>query len=217
MPDRNALRILLVDNYDSFTFNLVHLLRAIPGVELTVVRNDEDFLPRVAAGAFDGAVIGPGPGSPEDEAYFGGNAALVREHGGAGLPILGVCLGFQGIFHIFGGRLRQAPLPVHGKVSRLDIRAEDPILAGVPQGARAMRYHSILADVEAGIPEELVASAYAVPQPEFAPNGPELMALHHRSLPIFGVQFHPESFGTDFGHRMIGNFCRIAAERRTAR
>lgn len=209
----DPLRLLMIDNYDSFTFNLVHMVRKLPGVALTITRNDADFLPDLEAGRYAGAIISPGPGSAEDAAYFGRNAEMVRRFGPAGLPILGVCLGFQGIWHLFGGKLKQAPLPVHGKISRLDIRAPDPILAGVPDGARVMRYHSIIADTAAGIPDVLEPTAYAAPQPEFAVNGPELMALRHRELPIFGVQFHPESFGTDFGQRMIANFCTLAAAR----
>ncbi|MFZ5965179.1 anthranilate synthase component II [Thalassococcus sp. BH17M4-6] len=202
-------RILLIDNFDSFTFNLVHMLEENPACTLTVMRNDDDFLPLVARGDFDGAIIGPGPGSAEDPRYFGRNADLILTHGGRGLPILGVCLGFQGIFHVFGGRLKQAAMPVHGKTSRLDLRAADPVLDGIPQGAQVMRYHSILADTDAGIPDVIDATSYTLPDPDFAANGAELMSLRHRSLPIFGVQFHPESFGTHFGRRMVDNFCQI--------
>ncbi|WP_425102226.1 anthranilate synthase component II [Tropicibacter sp. S64] len=210
----DTLRILLIDNYDSFTFNLLHMLEEKPEVELTLVRNDDDFLPRLEAGEFDGALIGPGPGSAEDEAYFGRNAEVILNHGTKGLPILGVCLGFQGIFHLFGGKLRQAALPVHGKVSGLDIRVVDEILTNVPNGSKVMRYHSIIADPAGGIPDVLEATAYAEETDEFAANGAELMAFRHRDLPIFGVQFHPESFGTNFGHTMIDNFCKVVAERK---
>lgn len=206
----DMLRILLIDNYDSFTFNLKHQLEERDDVALTLVRNDDDFLGDVADGAFDGVIIGPGPGSPEDEAYFGKNRSVILDHGTKGLPILGVCLGFQGIWHAFGGTLKQAAVPVHGKLSKLDIEAPDPILNRVPEGARVMRYHSILADMDAGTPEGLVPTAWAAASNEFAGNGRELMAFYHRDLPIFGVQYHPESFGTDFGARMTGNFCEIA-------
>ncbi|WP_206080348.1 anthranilate synthase component II [Pacificoceanicola onchidii] len=210
----SKLRILLVDNYDSFTFNLLHMLEERPDVDLTLVRNDDDFLPLLEAGEIDGVLIGPGPGSAEDEAYFGRNAEVITGYGPKGLPILGVCLGFQGIFHLFGGTLKQAALPVHGKVSALDICGDDPILQNVPNGSMVMRYHSIIADPEGGIPDVLEATAYAEASEEFAANGKELMAFRHRELPIFGVQFHPESFGTNFGHTMIDNFCRIVAERK---
>lgn len=212
MTDAPQIRILLIDNYDSFTFNLMHMLQEDERVALTILRNDADFLPMLDAGEFDGVIISPGPGNPEDAAYFGKNAAMIQQHGTKGLPILGVCLGFQGIYAQFGGKIKQAALPVHGKVSQLDIRVVDPILAGIPDGSHVMRYHSIMADVSDGMPDVLEATAYAVPQDEFADNGPELMALRHKTLPIFGVQFHPESFGTDFGHRMIRNFCDVVAQ-----
>lgn len=214
MSDTSKTRILLVDNYDSFTFNLLHMMQVIPGVELTVARNDADFLPDLDAGAYDGVVISPGPGSADDLAYFGRNMDVISTYGLQGLPVLGVCLGFQGIFSQFGGKLKQAALPVHGKVSQIDIRVADPILDGVPDRSNVMRYHSIIADTEAGIPDCLEATAWTIPQQEFSANGPELMALRHRDLPIYGVQFHPESFATTFGKRMIRNFCAIATEHR---
>ncbi len=211
MTEPSKLRILLIDNYDSFTFNLLHMLQEKPEVELTLVRNDDDFLPALAKGQYDGVLIGPGPGSAEDPDYFGCNADVIKTYGVQGLPILGVCLGFQGIFHVFGGKLKQAALPVHGKLSALDITVVDPILADVPNGSNVMRYHSIIADPDSGMPDVLEATAYAEETDEFASNGAELMAFRHREYPIYGVQFHPESFGTNFGARMIDNFCKVVA------
>lgn len=111
-----------------------------------------------------------------------------------------------------GGRLKHAEIPVHGKVSSLDIVYEDEILQGVANGSDVMRYHSILADLEGGIPDDLQATAYAEHNESFASNGKELMAFRHKSLPVFGVQFHPESFGTHFGSRIVQNFCKLVSQ-----
>ena len=208
MAEPRPLSLLLVDNYDSFTFTLQHLLEEEPGVSLTVRRNDEDFLPEIAAGRYDGAVIGPGPGSPEDEAYFGHNRRLILEYGPKGLPLLGVCLGLQGIYHCFGGTLKVAALPMHGKISALRIDRAGVLLAGVPQGAPVMRYHSILADLDKPVPEGLELTAFTSESPSEDENGPELMALEHRDYPVYGIQFHPESFATVHGRTIARNFIR---------
>jgi anthranilate synthase component 2 len=196
----------MVDNYDSFTFNVLHLFRRA-GVEVEVRRNDEDFLTPVRQGRYRGALIGPGPGSPEDDAYFGNNRTLLAEACRLGLPVLGICLGFQGIFHFFGGRLRIGADPVHGKTSRLAITRPGGVLEGVPQGNRVMRYHSILADAST-TPGELLLTSYAAGEGGEA-NLDEPMSLQHAALPIHGVQFHPESFATLNGARMAANFVAI--------
>ncbi len=202
-------RILLIDNYDSFTFNLQHLIQIHSDVMLTVRRNDQDFLSELEQGVYAGVVIGPGPGSPEDRHYFGHNQEVILRFGTHGLPILGVCLGFQGIYHSFGGRLRIAALPMHGKVSQLNIREPGVLFQDVPSGARVMRYHSIMADFTESAPDCLYPTAFTCSdskEDSVTQNGVELMALEHRDYPIFGVQFHPESFATEYGGRMIRNF-----------
>lgn len=211
-----SIRILLIDNYDSFTFNLQHLIQEVdPQIDLTVRRNDEPFLQDIAQGRYDGVVIGPGPGSPEDDSYFGHNQQVILMHGQKGLPILGICLGFQGIFHCFGGQLKVASLPMHGKTSRLRITDPGRILASIDDGIQVMRYHSILADVAQGIPACLKPLAYACDGESSAVNGPELMAIEHTSLPIFGLQFHPESFATDCGDGFIRNFLGVCRQVKT--
>ena len=204
--------ILLIDNYDSFTYNLQHLIQIHSDVKLTVRRNDQDFLSELAQGVFAGVVIGPGPGSPTDPGYFGHNQEVILRFGTQGLPVLGVCLGFQGIYYSFGGQLQVAALPMHGKVSLLDIRELCVLLQSVPSGARVMRYHSILADLTAPVPDCFHLTAFAGQgdgADSVAQNGAELMALEHRDYPIFGVQFHPESFATEYGGQMIKNFLRV--------
>lgn len=205
-----TLSILLIDNYDSFTFNLEHLVRMRDDtVALEIRRNDEPFLEDIAEGAFDGVIIGPGPGSPEDDAYFGNNKAVILEFGPRGLPILGVCLGFQGIYHAFGGDLKIAPLPMHGKTSKLNVVAESPLLLNIESGLAVMRYHSIILDASSPQPDALRITAELQDSPSGVHNGREIMAIEHVEYPIYGVQFHPESFATESGGQYIDNFLEI--------
>ncbi len=200
------MKILLIDNL-AFAGNLQILLQeAMPSVELDVVRYDEPIMSIIESGGYDGIVIGPGPGSPEDKAYFGENMRVIREVGTKGTPILGIGLGCQGIFHAFGGKLKMLALPMHGKVSTLDILEPGVLLRGVKNGAKVMRAHSITADFDS-TPDELMVTALAVNAglPNEV-NGKEVMAIEHKVHPIYGIQFQPESFGTQFGHWMISNF-----------
>lgn len=207
------IRLLLIDNYDSFTFNLCHLILSQKFVELDVVRNDEaGIIDKIDRGIYDGVVIGPGPGSPVDEEYFGINKKIIMEYGTKSLPVLGVCLGFQGIFHCFGGSLKVAELPVHGKLSELDIIGDSVLLHEIPCGCKVMRYHSILCDVET-TSNDLKITAYAAESEFSEKNGKEAMALEHKKHPIFGLQFHPESFATEFGNIFIRNFLTFIREK----
>lgn len=230
-------RLLLIDNYDSFVFNAKHLFELAgaaffgrqEAIEVVVMRNDESFLPLLAAGNFDGVIIGPGPGTPEDDEYFGHSKQVILEYGQKGLPVLGICLGFQGIYHVFGGALKKAQTPIHGKVSLLSLQGESgkqggALFSQVAQGAGVMRYHSIMADLESPVPDcfELTAfveekttdieaehrDTYTYAQ---AANGRELMALEHKLYPIYGVQFHPESFATECGFEIAHNFIQLCA------
>jgi anthranilate synthase component II len=206
------LRILLVDNYDSFTYNLQDILLKNPKVSLVVRRNDEPFLSEIKRGEYDGVVIGPGPGSPEDESYFGFNRSLINDYGTKGLPILGVCLGFQGIWHCLGGKLRIAPLPMHGKVSSLKIKEEGRLLKGIPNGIQVMRYHSIIADLAYPTPIGINILAETEVGYSTDQNGLELMVFEHSRLPLFGIQFHPESFATEYGVEIVNNFVQVCLD-----
>jgi anthranilate synthase component II len=180
-------RILVVDNYDSFTYNLVQELAELGG-EPTVVRNDAWTLDQVREFAPDGIVISPGPGTPEKPSDVGISNDVIRELGPT-TPLLGVCLGHQCIGFVFGGRILRAPELVHGKTSQIYHRGEG-ILDGLPIPFEATRYHSLVVE-RSSLPHELKVTAE---------TGDELvMAVRHRTLPIEGLQFHPESVLTTDG------------------
>jgi anthranilate synthase/aminodeoxychorismate synthase-like glutamine amidotransferase len=193
--------ILVIDNYDSFTYNLVQYLGEL-GAELKVVRNDELSLADLAALAPEQVIISPGPCSP---AEAGVSVAAIREFAGR-VPILGVCLGHQAIGAAFGGRVVKAQRLMHGKTSEISHDGKT-IFCGLGNPFTATRYHS-LAVVESTIPDEIVVTART------ADSG-LVMAMRHRKLPLEGVQFHPESVLTVAGPRLVENFlamCREPAE-----
>jgi len=188
-------RVLLVDNYDSFTYNLAQELGVL-GADVEVVRNDAFTLAQVEADLPDGIVISPGPGTPDDA---GLSSDVVRTFAGRS-PILGVCLGHQCIGQVYGGRVVRAPELLHGKTSR--IRHDDAgVFAGLPQGFDATRYHSLVV-AEDGLPPVLEVTARTVAAPGL------IMGLRHRELPVEGVQFHPESVLTRAGRDLLANFLR---------
>lgn len=204
------MKILLIDNYDSFTYNLLHLFAKIQDVEVEVVRNDEDFLNRLANGEFDGVIISPGPGNPTDEHYFGENMKVIEKYGLKGMPILGVCLGFQGIAAYFGASLKKAKSPMHGKTSKLKILEKDSLLNGLNDHIEVMRYHSLMIDTDKPLPEEIIFTAQTdASEQSVRLNGQEMMALRHKDLAIYGVQFHPESFASEMGDTLADNFINI--------
>jgi para-aminobenzoate synthetase len=188
--------VLLIDNYDSFTFNLRHLLAAELGELPTVCHNDEVPFEALERGDFGAIVISPGPGRPEEVADFGGCGRAILEFD---LPILGVCLGHQGIATAFGGAIEPAPVPVHGEAREI-VHEGAPAFAGVPRRFEAVRYHSWV--VAEPLPDCLEVTARA-------PDG-TVMALAHRERPIWGVQFHPESIGTPVGAQIVRNFVAAA-------
>ena len=194
--------IFVLDNYDSFTWNLVHYLREI-GAEVRVERNDALSAAEVLASRPEAVLISPGPGTP-DEA--GISLALVTACVEAGMPLLGVCLGHQAIAQHFGGRIVRASKVMHGKVSQITHDATG-VFAGLPAPFAATRYHSLVADAEA-IPETLVVSARA--------EDGTVQGLRHSELPIHGVQFHPESIASEHGHVLLANFLSLARSLRTA-
>jgi anthranilate synthase/aminodeoxychorismate synthase-like glutamine amidotransferase len=184
-----APRVLMIDNYDSFTYNLVHQF-AMLGATVEVVRNDAVTADEAAASQPEALVISPGPGTPEDA---GVSVPLVRRLAGQ-VPILGVCLGHQAIVAAFGGEIGPARSLVHGKASTISHDGES-LFRGLPQDIEVGRYHSLAATI---IPEELVVTARTA-------DG-EVMGVRHRTLPVEGVQFHPESVLTPHGTEMVRSF-----------
>jgi para-aminobenzoate synthetase component 2 len=189
-----GVRILVIDNYDSFVYNLVHYLAQL-GAQCVVRRNDAVEAGDVAAA--DGVLISPGPGTPE---RAGSSMDIVRECAEQGLPLLGVCLGHQAIGAVWGATVARAPELLHGKTSVVHHDGV-AVLAGLPQPFVATRYHS-LAVLPETLPEELEVTGHT--------DSGIVMALRHRELPVYGVQFHPESVLTDGGHRLLANWLRIA-------
>ena len=184
--------LLMIDNYDSFTYNLAHLLGALDAWPI-VVRNDALDLAGIRALAPDRVVISPGPGRPEDPAYFGVCQEVIRE---LEVPILGVCLGHQGIAAAFGGAIVRASQPMHGKESPIFHR-DRGLFSGLPQGFSAMRYHSLVVD-PGTLPDCLEVEAWTADR--------TIMAISHRTRPIVGLQFHPESIGTALGLSILRRF-----------
>jgi anthranilate synthase component 2 len=184
--------IVVVDNYDSFTYNLVQYLGEL-GAEVKVVRNDAATVAEVAALGPERIVISPGPGRPEDA---GITMAVIRELG-AKTPIFGVCLGHQAMGAVFGGRVVRANVPMHGKTSTIEHNSRG-VFAGISEPFQASRYHSLVVADE-GFPAELEVTARTK-------EDGVIMGLRHRHLPVYGVQFHPESILTGEGHRILRNF-----------
>jgi anthranilate synthase component II len=191
------MKVLLLDNYDSFVFNLAQALRSL-GATTVVARNDAVSLSDVRALSPDAVVISPGPGRPEDPRYFGVCHDVLRA---LHLPLLGVCLGHQGIVHGFGGRIVNAPQVKHGKASLIE-HDGSALFAGISSPFEAMRYHSLVAE-PASMPACLRVTARTA-------DG-VVMAVQHERAPIYGVQFHPESIGTPSGPRLLANFLELAS------
>jgi anthranilate synthase component 2 len=196
--------VFVLDNYDSFTYNLVQYMGEL-GAEMVVRRNDEMTPAEVEALQPERILISPGPCTPEDA---GISIELVRhfsrlaEDGGRRVPILGVCLGHQAIGAAFGGKVVRAPRLMHGKTSEVEHDGKT-IFEGIPSAMTCTRYHSLIV-AEERLPEELEVSARTE-----GPDGSTIMALRHRALPIEGVQFHPESVLTTHGKKIIANFLKM--------
>ncbi|HEY5709854.1 MAG TPA: aminodeoxychorismate/anthranilate synthase component II, partial [Solirubrobacterales bacterium] len=186
------MKTLLIDNHDSFTYNLFQLLAEVNGEEPTVVRNDEASWADLAELDFDNVVISPGPGRPEREADFGLCAEAIR---GCELPLLGVCLGHQGLGWVNGAAVAGAPEPIHGRMSTI-VHNGSPLFAGIPRKFRAVRYHSLC--LNGPLSPALKPLAWT--------SDGVLMALAHCSRPQWGVQFHPEAVCTEHGRRLLENF-----------
>ena len=202
--------VYLVDNYDSFTYNLYQyigevlttakLSNQIGDFEVIVARNDQVTVADIEAAHTDRIIISPGPGSPEDESYFGVCAQVITELGPT-IPLLGVCLGMQGIVHCFGGKVVKAYVPMHGKVSLISHDGMG-IFKDIPDQLEVMRYHSLMAAAES-MPDCLALTAVVG---DLGSDSYEIMAVKHKQFPIQGIQFHPESFATEGGKELMKNF-----------
>jgi anthranilate synthase component II len=190
-----SARLLLIDNYDSFTYNLFQYLSEL-GALVDVRRNDTITLDEIERIAPDALVLSPGPGRPEDA----GVCVPAVERFAGKLPILGVCLGHQAIAQAYGATIVRAPTLLHGKTSEIHHEGRG-LYAGLPTPFRAVRYHSLVADPDT-LPDSLVVDART--------DDGIVMGMHHKDLPVYGVQFHPESILTDEGKRLLRNFLAVA-------
>lgn len=189
--------IVLIDNYDSFSFNLVQLIGSNCEADIQVFRNDEKSVEEILAMEPEMIILSPGPGRPADA----GICEKLAVAAAGRIPVLGVCLGHQGITEAFGGKITYAGTLMHGKQSTITIQKEDPIFAGLPEKIEVARYHSLAAD-RAAMPDCLEIIAEAA-------DG-EIMAVRHKEYPVYGLQFHPESVMTPDGAIMIRNFYSIS-------
>ena len=193
------MNVLIIDNYDSFVYNIAHLLGELKTNPM-VVRNDKITIADIQKMNPDAIVISPGPGHPADRKYFGICNDVITDFG-TKIPILGVCLGHQGIVNAFGGMVINAKMVRHGKTSIIEYRSDDPLFENVSNPFKATRYHSLVANSKK-IPECLEVTAKAL-------DDGEVMALRHRQYLIRGVQFHPESVLTAEGPKILRNFISI--------
>ena len=192
--------LLLIDNYDSFTYNLVHYLIEL-GAGVEVVRNDAIGVGQAMGMGADALLLSPGPCTPNEA---GISLELIAAAAEAKLPLFGVCLGHQAIGQVFGGKVVRAPKPMHGKLSGIAHKGQS-VFEDVPSPFEATRYHSLIVD-RAGFPKDLEVTAE---------TGDIVMGLRHKTLPIHGVQFHPESIASQHGHKILENFLKIAGEHPT--
>jgi para-aminobenzoate synthetase component 2 len=188
-------RLVILDNYDSFAYNIHQLLGELTGIAAKVYRNDRVALEQILADDPTHLFISPGPGTPEDPAYFGVCSEAIRVLAPR-IPILGVCLGHQGIGAVFGAKVVRAPQVMHGKISEI-VHQGRGLFAGLPSPLSVMRYHSLILD-EATLPPELEVTSRT--------RDGLCMSIEHRSLRVAGVQFHPESIGTEHGLALVRNF-----------
>ena len=197
------MKILIIDNYDSFTFNLYQYIGEIligknEKFILDVLRNDTITTKQITNRKYDKIIISPGPGDPSDSSYFGVCADVLTKLG-KDTPVLGVCLGMQGMAYYFGGNVVRAQRPMHGKTSIIEHDGKG-VFTDLPQNIEVMRYHSLIAEKET-LPECLSITATSR-------DTGEVMGLRHKKYPIEGIQFHPESFATEGGKQILENFIR---------
>lgn len=188
--------ILMIDNYDSFTYNIVQYCREL-GADLKIIRNDEMSIEEIEKLNPEKIIISPGPATPDDA----GVTLEVIKHFQDKVPILGICLGHQSIAQVFGANVVRAKNMMHGKVSKMQRIGECQIFKDLPQEFIATRYHSLIVEKEK-LPESIEPTAYSE-------DDNEIMALKIKDKDIYGVQFHPESIMSEYGHEIIGNFLKI--------
>jgi anthranilate synthase component II len=187
---------LLIDNYDSFTYNLYHYLLEL-GANVEVYRNDQITTSEIAAKKYQGIIISPGPATPDDA----GICLKVIAGFSGKIPILGVCLGHQAIAQHFGAKIIRGAKPMHAKISEITHNLSSKLFAEIPEKFQATRYHSLIIDLDT-MPKDLLTIATSA-------DG-VIQAIEHRSHKIYGVQFHPESIASEFGHQILKNFINIA-------
>lgn len=196
-----SMKTLIIDNFDSFTYNLYQYVAELDGNPI-VYRNNAISLKDIGCGGYTHIIISPGPGRPEKKKDFGICGSVIKKFAGR-IPILGVCLGHQGIIHAFGGKIIRAKTPMHGKRSIILVKNSDALFKGLPEKIEGMRYHSLIAE-KCSLPEDLKITAQTK-------QDKIIMGVAHKSFPLFGVQFHPESIGTKFGKKILENFLKIRA------
>jgi len=195
------IKIIIIDNYDSFTFNLYQMLQPLVSQKIEVYKNDAITFDQLKALKADKLVLSPGPGHPGNKSDFGLCEEIIKKQEELGTSILGVCLAHQGMAHHFGGIVERAPQVVHGKSSKIKVQDKTPLFAGLPDTFEAMRYHSLIA-LDKNFPDDLKVTAREI-------DHGFIMALEHKSKPIYGVQFHPESIGTPLGAQILQNFVSL--------
>lgn len=194
------MKVLIIDNYDSFVYNIAQYVGEL-GASCTVIRNDKTTIQEIRKSEYDAIIISPGPGTPENVRHFGICLKVIREMGPT-TPILGVCLGHQGIIHAFGGRVVNAGRVRHGKTSMVRHLDDSGVFSGVKNPFMATRYHSLVGD-KTEIPDTLRITARAE-------DDGEIMGIRHKEYLIEGVQFHPESIMTEQGRLILSNFLDMA-------
>jgi len=188
--------VLMIDNYDSFTYNVVQYCKEL-GADLKVIRNDELSVEEIKALDPEKIILSPGPSTP-DEA--GVTLEVIKEFADS-TPIFGICLGHQSIAQAFGGEVIRAKNMMHGKTSQVEVDCQTPIFKDLPNEFRATRYHSLTVNKE-NLPENIIATSHST-------DDDEIMSLQIKDRPIYGVQFHPESIMSEYGHEMLDNFLKL--------
>lgn len=187
---------LLIDNYDSFTYNLYHLIRQVTGEDIEIIRNDKTTVEEIAKKNYKGIFISPGPCTPLEAGIV--LDVITNLH--TTVPMFGVCLGLQSIVHAFGGTILEAKVPMHGKVSVIEHLENSHIFNNIPTEFNATRYHSLIAE-KTSLPKCLTVTAYST-------DDKHIMAISHKEYNVHGVQFHPESVSSEYGAEMIHNFIK---------